>query len=369
MSRIPKRGRRAAGAIVMAAAALVIGAVFGSAGNGRAAASAAPVNTGTPTISGVAQEGQTLTGSDGTWSNSPTSYTYAWSRCDANGNSCATIAGATLKTYQLTSADVTHTVRLTVTAKNADGSASATSVPSAVVANANAPKNTALPAISGTLGVGDILSVSKGTWSGSPTGYSYAWSRCDANGNACAKIGGADGPQYKLTAADAGTTVRATVTATNGTGSTSATSAQSGVVPTPTTPVPTGCPAGTGTVQASQLALPARMSVDQQTVSPGVITLDTGTIQVHARVTACGGRPVQGALVLATAVPYNQFQGSEVPTGADGTVTISMSRQAGFPATAHQERLALFMRARKPSGQTLAGVSTRRLVTFPVQLR
>ncbi|HET7567389.1 MAG TPA: hypothetical protein VFJ91_05315 [Gaiellaceae bacterium] len=369
MSRIPQSGRRALAAIVIAAAALVIGAVFGSAGSGRAAATAAPVNTGTPTISGVAQEGQTLTASDGTWNNSPTSYTYAWSRCNANGDSCATISGATLKTYQLVAADVAHTVRVTVTAKNADGSADATSAPSAVVASAAAPKNTALPAISGTVAVGEILTVSNGAWSGSPTGYAYAWSRCDANGNACATISGADGPQYKLTAADAGTTVRATVTAKNATGQTAATSAQTAVVPTPSTPAPTGCPAGTGVVQAKDLALPARMSIGSQTVSPGVVTPSATTIQVHAKVTACGGRPVQGALVFAVPVPYNQYEGAEVATGADGTVTLTLSQRAGFPASTHQERLALFLRSRRPNGPTTGDVSTHRLVTFPVRLR
>lgn len=368
MSRIPQGARRALMPVGLAAAALVVGAVFGSAGSGRAASTATPVNTGTPTISGVAQEGQTLTGSDGTWNNSPTSYTYAWSRCNANGDSCASIAGATAKTYQLVAADVGGTVRLTVTAKNADGSADATSVPSAVVANANAPKNTALPTISGTLGVGDVLSVTNGTWSGSPSGYDYAWSRCDANGNACAAIGGADGPQYKLTSADAGTTLRAIVTATNAAGKTSATSAQTGVVPTPTTPVPTGCPAGTGAVQATQLTLPARMSIGSQTVSPGVVTPSASTIQVHATVTACGGRPVQGALVFASPIPYNQYNGPEVATGADGTVTVTLTEQAGFPASPHQERLAVFMRARRPNGPTIGDVTNHRLVTFPVRL-
>jgi hypothetical protein len=375
MSGFSPRGRRGAIALLIAVASLAIGAVFGSAQSGEAAVQAVPANTGTPTISGTAQQGSKLTGSDGTWSNSPTSYTYAWSRCNTNGDSCATIAGATIKDYTLTADDVGHTVRITVTAKNSDGSATATSAPSAVVSDASAPKNTALPKISGTVAIDSVLSVTNGTWTGKPGGYTYAWTRCDKNGNACAKISGADGNQYKLTSADADTTVRAVVTAKNDAGETSATSDQSGLVPEPSQPAPTpqpaptGCPSGTGAIQVADLSAPARLAIGQQSVSPGVVTPSVRSIQVHVRVTACNGRPVQGALVFASPVPYNQYEGGELATGSDGTVTLTMAQRAGFPATAHQQRLALFIRARKPGEPVLGGISSRRLVTFPVSLR
>lgn len=366
-------------ALVIAVASLTIGAVLGTAGSGLAAVKAAPVNTGTPTITGAAHQGSQLSGSKGTWSNSPTSYTYAWSSCNANGNSCAAVKGATGKTYTLTSDEVGNTMRITVTAKNGDGSSNATSAPSAVVSPAAAPKNTKEPVISGTAKVGSILSVTKGTWNAKPTGYSYAWSRCDQKGNACAKIGGADGPQYKLTSADAGSTVRAIVTAVNSDGKTSATSPQSDLVPvltvttttTTTAPAPAsnGCPSGSGTVQVAGLSAPARLTIAQQSVSPGVVTPSVKSIRVHVRITACNGRPVQGALVFASPVPYNQYAGGELATGADGSVTLTMAQRSGFPATSHQQRLALFIRARKPSGSALGGISSRRLVTFPVSLR
>jgi hypothetical protein len=363
--------RRGAAPVVIAIAALAIGAVFGVPGNGNAAGQAAPSNTATPTISGTPQQGSTLTASDGTWSGSPTGYAYGWSRCDQNGDACSPISGSTSKSYQAQSTDVGHALRVTVTATNADGSSSATSAPTAVVSSASAPANTAGPTISGTTQVDSTLTADKGTWNGSPTAFAYAWIRCDQTGSSCADVVGANASTYKLAQVDAGTTLRVRVTATNTAGSTSATSVPTAVVESPPPTVQNGCPtSGSGTIQVKDVAPPARLVIDQQSLSPGIVTPGAGTLQLRARVTACNGRPVQGALLYAAGVPYNQFTvPPESTTGADGVATLTMTRLSGFPAARRQELFVLFLRARKPGDPITGGISTRLLVSFPVSLR
>ena len=105
-------------------------------------ASGVPTNTGLPTITGTTKEGQTLTSAPGSWTNSPTGYSYQWERCSAAGTSCGNVPEATGTSYALTGADVGSTLRLAVTAKNAHGTGgTATSEPTGVVSAAEAGKH------------------------------------------------------------------------------------------------------------------------------------------------------------------------------------------------------------------------------------
>lgn len=98
-----------------------------------------PASVAVPTISGVAQEGQTLAADVGSWTNSPTAFAYQWLRCTATGTSCAAIDGAVALDYVLTGADIGSTIELSVVATNVVGSSEpVTSLPSAVVAVAPA---------------------------------------------------------------------------------------------------------------------------------------------------------------------------------------------------------------------------------------
>ena len=244
------------------------------------------------------------------------------------------------------------------------------------------PKNTSLPTITGTAEQGQTLTAHPGTWSGDkPISFKYQFKRCNAFGNKCANIAGANSQAYVLKNSDVGTKLRVNVTATNGAGSAVAESDPTALVQprggttttTPPVPVPVpsanGCPSGNGPVAVAQVSLPARLLIDGQSVSPATITRSTNDITLRFHVSACNGRPVSGALVYATAVPFNQFSiAAETPTGADGWATLTEHRLSAFPASPQQQLLAVFVRARKPGDPIVAGISTRLLVSFPVRL-
>jgi hypothetical protein len=195
-----------------------------------ARSTAAPQNTAPPTISGQAREGSTLTTTDGTWSNSPTSFTYQWQRCASDGRACGDITAGTSKTYSPTTGDVGHALRVVVTAVNADGRSSATSSPTDPVNSQNGPTSTVKPALSGSATIGDTLRVSNGSWSPQPSSFSRQWQRCEADGTACLNIAGATGQSYGVRVADVGHRLRALVTARTSSGSTIAASSVSAVV-------------------------------------------------------------------------------------------------------------------------------------------
>src|SRR5438067_735776 len=119
-----------------------------------ARSSAAPQNTAPPTISGTAREGSTLTASNGTWSGSPTSFTYQWQRCNNAGGGCGDITSATDKTYVPVAGDAGHALRVVVTAVNADGKTAAPSDPTDVISSKGGPTNSVKPALTGTAAVG-----------------------------------------------------------------------------------------------------------------------------------------------------------------------------------------------------------------------
>jgi len=236
-------------------------------------------------------------------------------------------------------------------------------------ASSAAPTLQQEPSISGSPVVGNTLTASSGSWNSTSTlHYTYQWRRCNSSATGCSNIGGADSSTYQVRAADIGHTLRVRVTAKNADGSSTATSNATSVVkPASAPPAATGCPSGTGAVNVAQLSLPARLLIDGQSASPSTISKSSvGDLTLRFHVSACGGRPVTGALVYAAAVPFNQFSISEVPTGADGWATLVEHRLGGFPASSKQQLLAVFVRARKPGENIVAGISARTLVSFPV---
>jgi hypothetical protein len=189
-----------------------------SAGVVRSAAG--PVANGRPTIAGTLEQGNRLTATAGTWAGSGTiTYAYQWYRCDASGAHCSSVHGATKGTYTLVASDVGKSIGLTVRATDSTGTTPAYgSLAGLVAAKGAAFAATAQPTLSGAGTVGQALTMTAGTWSGTaPSTFAYAWLRCNANGRLCTPIAGATAAAYTPTADDSGHTVLATVTATAGT--------------------------------------------------------------------------------------------------------------------------------------------------------
>ena len=122
--------------LLAVAAAVATAGAFAAvlAGDSHAQTAVRPSNAARPTISGTPANGFTLTANRGRWRGTPPiAFSYQWLRCNAQAEGCITIPGATAATYAVTGSDVARTLRVRVTARNAHGSASSTSLQTVAV--------------------------------------------------------------------------------------------------------------------------------------------------------------------------------------------------------------------------------------------
>ncbi|MEU3887767.1 Tat pathway signal protein [Streptomyces sp. NPDC029041] len=158
-------------------------------------------NTAAPKVTGSPKVGAKITATPGTWSTTPSSYTYQWK---ADGTA---IAGATGVSYTVPAARVGKKITVTVTAVKDGWRSGSASSPAVKVAEGDAPRATKLPVISGPVKVGGTLKASTGTWSPAASSYGYQWY---ANGKA---ISGATKASLVLKAAQQGKKVTVKVVA------------------------------------------------------------------------------------------------------------------------------------------------------------
>ncbi|MGC4174706.1 hypothetical protein [Demequina sp.] len=152
----------------------------------------ATLTSATPTISGSAKVGSTVTAIVGTWT-SGTSFTYRWY---ANG---VAISGATGKSYKVPSTLVGKKLSVKVTGKKTGYTTKTVSSASIAVPRVGKPY------LSGTAKVGRTLYAKTGTWT-SGTTFTYQWY---VNGVA---VSGATKSKIVLKSSWAGKTVKAKVT-------------------------------------------------------------------------------------------------------------------------------------------------------------
>ncbi|HZR90960.1 MAG TPA: hypothetical protein VFA44_00970 [Gaiellaceae bacterium] len=328
----------------------------------------APINTSAPTITGKAQVGELLTAHPGTWRGAqPITFKYQWVRCDDKGANCIVLTGATQSQFELGDRDAGHRMRVLVTAVNRAGRTEVMSGSTDVVKTkpVPGPANTQTPTISGAAVVGATLTADPGKWqSQGPITITYQWVRCDANVKSCPPIAGATKNTYTLTSTDVGHRLIVQVTARNAGGTSVASSSPTAVVQGNQPPPP---PSTKGTMSISQVSLPDRLVVDRLQFSPSRITSTSQPLIARFHVSETqNGRSVQGALVYATGVPYNRLSNApEAATGSDGWATITFRILPTFELRPGN-LVVLFVRARKPGENLLAGVSNRRLVSVQI---
>lgn len=108
--------------------------------------SAKPTNTDRPSISGTPAPGNRLQANRGTWvGEQPITYSFRWLRCNADGDNCSELEGATDNDYVVRDGDVGRTLRVRVSARNDAGSGSVISAQTAVVRTNAPPPGSSVP--------------------------------------------------------------------------------------------------------------------------------------------------------------------------------------------------------------------------------
>jgi hypothetical protein len=137
----------------------------------------------------------------------------------------ATVAD-TATAYQITNLTNGTAYDIRVIASTGAGLGTAGLLSGTVIPSTTA-SNTFAPALTGTVAVGRTLTSSTGTWNtgGETPTYSYQWQISPTGLGTWSDISAATGSTYTLTAGDLGKFIRSVVTATNGSGAVTATSA------------------------------------------------------------------------------------------------------------------------------------------------
>jgi hypothetical protein len=157
--------------------------------------------TPTPTVSGKAQVGRTLTAKPGTWQPAPDDPAYQWLR---NG---VPIPGADARSYEVTATDLGQRLAVEVTASAAGYEPVAKASKPTAKVKAAALTGTPKPVIKGKARVGETLTANPKTWGPGTVDLGYRWYR---NGKLIAAA--PDQATYTVVAADKGKRITVKVT-------------------------------------------------------------------------------------------------------------------------------------------------------------
>ena len=185
-------------------------AVTATAAAGQTANEVNNAATGTPTVVGTPQVGQTLTASTADTADADgmanATFTYQWLADDAQ------ISGATGSTYTLVDTDAGKTIKVRVDFTDDVGFDESLTSAGVLASPPNSPP-TGVPTISGTAQVGETLAADTSSIADEDgldnVSYSYQWLADDSD------IGGATGGSYTLVEADEGRAIKVRVSFTD----------------------------------------------------------------------------------------------------------------------------------------------------------
>ena len=250
--------------------------------------------------------------------------------------------GETLDTTKLSNGS--HTLSMTAAVGGGRGNGNTlTSTVTVNVSNsvATAPSSSGAPSVSGTAVVGQVLTATPGTWSGStPISDTFQWARCGSSGDSCSQISGATAAAYALKSADSGSTLRVVVVASNQVGSSSATSAAVGPVtgvtssPAPPYTVTQSIQNGSTISGAVQwTAVPSSVSLTKQVA----FSVDGSLVSTETQ--SPYGAPSDTSPFDTTKLSNGSHVFKAVATETDGvtqasaTATVTVSNKAATPPT------------------------------------
>jgi hypothetical protein len=306
-------GDVAYGRVDAAAALEALGATLPALGDAVAVADPSITATNGLAPPGALDAGVVVGATPGRWSGGAPALTHQWMRCDTTGAACSALTGATGRTYTTTTSDLGSTLRVHVST----GTTGATSAPVAMKPGATttppppapAPSASAPPVVSGAPQEGSVLSTTSGSWSGSPTSYSYRWRRCDSQGATCADIPGATGQTYTLVAGDVGATIRSAVTAANASGSATSESQTTAVIAAKPAPLTSSTWTGSISAKVSSQSFAAGMgggSVNATLTFSKISQLTVSLVDSAGATVATATGP--SGVKLGTTVPAGSYR-------------------------------------------------------------
>ncbi len=275
-------------------------------------------------------------------------------RSFAHPEPCAQSTSGSLELNTTSLPDGQHTLKLVVD----DASGDATTAYDGSISTNNAPANTQPPAMLGPsqVSVGSTLTAEPGQWSAPAAAgtiaYSYQWQDCDAEGESCQTVSGAESSSYTATSTDVGHTLRVLVTAGDNDGSTASASAAGALVASPPTPSTTtatgsgtaaltptlGMPNGTPASEQAQLHLDGPVTIsrsfaDRAFTITGQLTNNTGTAIAGATLDIreqAHGANTAAVIDHATSTANGSFT-IHVPAGASRTITVAYRAHSSDP--------------------------------------